>query len=297
MHQKHVLLIDGMALLFRSFFATAISNQFMVNRHGNPTNAIQGFLRHSLTAIEQVKPTHVAVCWDMGQKTFRNEVYTEYKANRQEAPLELIPQFDLVKEIATHFSFANIGVKGYEADDCIGTIAKVANSETKVSIVSGDKDLLQLLTDHVEIWLVKKGYGEYDRFTHSRFQEEYGITPAQFIDVKGLMGDTSDGYPGVKGIGEKTAFKLIREHESIEGILENLHLLTPGQKKKIEADLDMLHLSRKLAAIHCEVPLPELYYNEWSGVPSAAGEIVDHHELKTVHRFLASYQAFTGERI
>ncbi|MGD7045385.1 5'-3' exonuclease [Jeotgalibacillus proteolyticus] len=296
MHQKHILLIDGMALLFRSFFATAISNQFMINRHGNPTNAIQGFLRHSLTAIEQVQPTHVTVCWDMGQQTFRNEVYEQYKANRQAAPIELIPQFDLVKEIAAHFSFANIGVSGYEADDCIGTIAQQADEETKISIVSGDKDLLQLLNDHVEVWLVKKGYGEYSRFTHSRFTDEYGITPSQFIDVKGLMGDTSDGYPGVKGIGEKTAFKLIRDHQSIDGIIENLHLLTPSQQKKIEMDMDMLHLSRKLAAIHCEVPLPEIMYNKWSGVPGAVHEVIDLHELKTVRRFLDSYSSFAGSQ-
>lgn len=291
MQQKHVLLIDGMALLFRSFFATAISNQFMINRHGNPTNAIQGFLRHSLTAIEQVNPTHVAVCWDMGKKTFRNEVYQDYKANRQAPPIELIPQFDLVKEIAAHFSFTNIGVSGYEADDCIGTIAKAADDSTKVSIVSGDKDLLQLLKGNVEIWLVKKGYGEYDRFDQNRFENEYGITPGQFIDVKGLMGDTSDGYPGVKGIGEKTAFKLIQEHQTIDGILENLHMLTPGQKKKIEADLDMLHLSRSLAAIHCEVPLPEEVYGEWLGVPHSVNEIIDLHELKSVHRFLVNYNS------
>ncbi|MEW9501853.1 5'-3' exonuclease [Jeotgalibacillus marinus] len=296
MQQKHILLIDGMALLFRSFFATAMTNQFMINRHGTPTNAIQGFIRHSLTAIQQVQPTHVAVCWDMGSKTFRNEVYQEYKANRQAPPSELIPQFDLVKEIASHFSFTNIGVTGYEADDCIGTIAKLADNSTKVSIVSGDKDLLQLLTKNVEIWLVKKGYGTYERFNEIRFVEEYGITPNQFIDVKGLMGDPSDGYPGVKGIGEKTAFKLIKEHETIDGILENLHAITPSQRKKIEEDLDMLHVSRNLAAIHCEVPLPDVLYGEWAGVPSTAQEIIDWHELKTVHRFLTSNTVHSGGR-
>jgi len=297
MQQKHVLLIDGMALLFRSFFATAISNQFMVNRHGNPTNAIQGFLRHSLTAIEQIKPTHVAVCWDMGQQTFRNEVYSEYKANRQAAPIELIPQFDLVKEIAAHFSFVNVGVKGFEADDCIGTIASSADESTKVSVVSGDKDLLQLLKPNVDIWLVKKGYGEYEQFTLTRFEEEYGITPNQFIDVKGLMGDPSDGYPGVKGVGEKTAFKLIREHQTIEGIIENLHTLTPSLQKKIEMDLEMLHLSRKLAAIHCEVPLPVKLYDQWLGVPEKVQDIVEHHELKTVRKFLGNYSVVDGYHI
>ncbi|KIL44152.1 5'-3' exonuclease [Jeotgalibacillus soli] len=294
--EKHILLIDGMALLFRSYFATAITGQFMVNSNGIPTNAIQGFLRHALTAINQIQPTHVAVCWDMGQKTFRNDLYNGYKANRQQPPVELIPQFDLVKEIAEKFSFVNIGLSGYEADDCIGTIAKSVHDSSKVTIVSGDKDLLQLLDDDIEIWLIKKGYGTYERFDRFRFMEEYEITPAQFIDVKALMGDPSDGFPGVKGIGEKTAFKLIREYSTIEGIIQNINKLTPSLAKKIEQDMEMLHLSRNLAAIHCEVPLEGLTtFGEWNGVPSFASAAIDEYELRAVKRFLSDRLDAAGD--
>ncbi|TFE03257.1 5'-3' exonuclease [Jeotgalibacillus sp. R-1-5s-1] len=283
---KHILLIDGMALLFRSFFATAITNQFMRNDNGTPTNGVQGFLRHSLTAIDLIKPTHVAVCWDMGKETFRNETFADYKANRNAPPEELIPQFDLVKEVAEKFSFHNIGVHGYEADDCIGTIAKKEAKHARISVVSGDKDLLQLLEPNIEIWLVQKGYGNYNRYTLGRFIEEYEITPEQFIDVKGLMGDPSDGYPGVKGIGEKTAYKLIKEFGSIDNLLQNKEKLTPGQKKKISEDEKMLHLSRQLAEIHCEVPLEKPFAKDWNGVSDRAIQVSDEYGLKTVKRFL-----------
>ncbi|WP_227395320.1 5'-3' exonuclease [Jeotgalibacillus aurantiacus] len=283
---KHILLIDGMALLFRSFFATAITNQFMRNENGTPTNGVQGFLRHSLTAIDLIKPTHVAVCWDMGKETFRNETFADYKANRNAPPEELIPQFDLVKEVAEKFSFHNIGVHGYEADDCIGTIAKKEAEHARISVVSGDKDLLQLLEPNIEIWLVQKGYGNYNRYTLDRFIEEYEITPEQFIDVKGLMGDPSDGYPGVKGIGEKTAYKLIKEFGSIDNLLQNKERLTPGQKKKISEDEKMLHLSRQLAEIHCEVPLEQPFAKDWNGVSEKAIQVSDEYGLKTVKRFL-----------
>ncbi|MDZ5711963.1 5'-3' exonuclease [Jeotgalibacillus haloalkalitolerans] len=282
---KHVLLIDGMALLFRSFFATAVSNQFMYNHNGTPTNGVQGFIKHTLTAAEIIKPTHVAICWDMGKDTFRNEEFSLYKANRNAPPEELIPQFDLVKEVADHLSFHNIGVKGYEADDCIGTIAKM-ETDSKVSIVSGDKDLLQLLAPNVDVWLIKKGFGTYETYNLDRFLSEYEITPKQFIDVKGLMGDTSDGYPGVKGIGEKTAFKLIKEFGSIEGILENIDRLTPGQRNKITQDQEMLHLSRKLAEIHCEVPLDNPTIKDWNGLPDHAISVVDQFGLRSVKKYM-----------
>ncbi|WP_335869651.1 5'-3' exonuclease [Bacillus sp. 2205SS5-2] len=288
--KQNVLLIDGMALLFRSFFATAMTGQFMMNSKGTPTNAVQGFVKHSLLAIDYVKPTHVAVCWDMGANTFRNELYDGYKANRDAPPVELHPQFDLAKETATAFTLPNIGLAGYEADDCIGTIAKSLSSENKVSILSGDHDLLQLLEENIDVHILQKGFGNYKTFTEQSFIEEKGITPLQFIDVKGLMGDSSDGYPGVKGIGEKTAIKLIQEYTDIEGILANLEKLTPGQRKKIENDLEMLKLSRTLAEIHCEVPVtfsPE--ESVWSGITEETQIFLDEHELRSIKRFLIQH--------
>jgi 5'-3' exonuclease len=284
---EHLLLIDGMALLFRSFFATAMTGQFMMNSKGMPTNGVQGFMKHLLMAVEHINPTHVLVCWDMGSSTFRNDMYEGYKANRDAPPVELIPQFDLAKQVAEGFNLSNVGVVGFEADDCIGTIAKAHASERKVSVLSGDQDLLQLLDDNIEIILLKKGFGNYKTFTKELFIEEKGITPTQFIDVKALMGDSSDGYPGVKGIGEKTAIKLIQQYDSIDGILENLSKLTPSQQKKIETDLDMLHLSRKLAEIHCEVPLTISIENcLWRKIADEAFSMIDELELKALRRYL-----------
>lgn len=256
MENKHnVLLIDGMALLFRSFYATAMSGYFMVNSKGLPTNAVHGFVKHMMTAINTFNPTHVVCCWDMGSSTFRTEMFSDYKGNRGEAPVELIPQFDLVKEVVESFDIPNIGLAGYEADDCIGTLANYYSSDAHVSILTGDQDILQLLDESVTVILLKKGFGNYGVYKPDIFFEEKGISPKQMVDLKALMGDPSDNYPGVRGIGEKTALKLLQQYGSIEGILENLPSLSKGHRSKIEEDLEMLHLSRKLAAIHCEVPV------------------------------------------
>jgi len=250
-----LMLVDGMALLFRAFYATAVTGQFMINSKGIPTNGIHGFVKHLFTAVSSFKPTHLAVCWDMGSKTFRTELFAEYKGNRGEAPVELIPQFDLVKEVVASFDIPNIGLEGYEADDCIGTIANQMKDHAHVSILTGDQDILQLLDDSISVILLKKGYGNYFVHTPQTFFAEKGITPRQMIDLKALMGDTSDNYPGVRGIGEKTALKLLHEFEHVEGIISNLDRLTKSNKAKIEQDLDMLHLSRMLAEIKCDVPV------------------------------------------
>lgn len=250
-----ILLIDGMALLFRHFYATSLHNQFMRTSTGMPTNGVQGFVRHVFTAINEIAPTHVAVCWDMGKATFRNEMFDGYKQNRPAPPEELIPQFDFVKEVSNKFGFVNIGVQNYEADDVIGTLAHQYSNDHQIYIITGDRDILQCINPNVEIWLTKKGFNIYNRYTLDRFQSEYGLNPKQLIDVKAFMGDTADGYPGVKGIGEKTAIKLIQNHGSVESVINALDELTPGQRKKIEADMDNLKLSKSLAEIHTEVPL------------------------------------------
>ncbi|MBF0813879.1 MULTISPECIES: 5'-3' exonuclease [Staphylococcus] len=252
---KKILLIDGMALLFRHFFATSLHKQFMRNSSGTPTNGVQGFIRHVFTAINEIQPTHVAVCWDMGKSTFRNDMFDGYKQNRPAPPDELIPQFDYVKEVSNQFGFVNIGVQNFEADDVIGTLAEAYSEQNQVYIVTGDRDILQCINPNVEIWLTKKGFNIYNRYTLNRFQSEYGLNPSQLVDVKAFMGDTADGYSGVKGIGEKTAIKLIQNHGSVESVIAALEQLTPGQRNKIEADMDNLKLSKTLAKIHTEVPL------------------------------------------
>ncbi|MBB5323150.1 5'-3' exonuclease [Anoxybacillus tepidamans] len=264
MGREHLLLIDGMALLFRSFYATA--PRWMMNSRGVPTNAVYGVVKQIEAATNVLQPTHVVCCWDMGSTTFRTEWFPDYKANRGEPPHELIPQFDLAKEAVAMLGIPNIGVLGAEADDCIGSLVKQYRDEMRISIMTGDRDLFQLLSEHVTVYLLAKGIGNYEAYTLERFIKEKGIQPQQLIDVKALMGDASDNYPGVRGIGEKQAFKLIQQYGSIEGIMENLANLTKAQQQKITEHLDLLHLSRKLATIHCDIPLHlRLDEAKWDG--------------------------------
>lgn len=255
MTKPHLMIIDGMALLFRSFFASAAMNQFIRLDDGTPSNGVQGFVRHVLTAQNLMKPTHLAVCWDMGAHTFRNDLYEGYKANRPAPPEEMLPQFDMAKEVSAMIGWQNFGTAGLEADDLIGSMIEKWKDEAQITVISGDKDLLQLLNPSTTIAFTKKGYTEYDVYTESRFIEEYGILPKQFAEVKAFMGDSSDGYPGVKGIGPKTALQLIQSHGSIDGVLAALPTLKPGQRIKISENEQMLRLSHQLATIDCSASI------------------------------------------
>lgn len=248
-NKPHLLVVDGMALLFRSFFATSAMGQYLRLEDGTPTNGVQGFARHVLTAQSLMKPTHLAVCWDMGMQTFRNELFDGYKANRPAPPEEMLPQFDMAKEVSEMIGWKNFGEVGMEADDTIGSMIEKWKDDADITVISGDKDLLQLLNPTTKIAFTKKGYTEYDVYTEERFKEEYNIDPHQFAYVKAFMGDSSDGYPGVKGIGPKTALQLIQNYGTIDGVLENLELLKPAQRTKITENVDMLKLSHKLATI------------------------------------------------
>lgn len=256
-NKPHILVVDGMALLFRSFFATAHSGQFFRNAEDIPTNGVQGFARHTMSAISIFQPTHLAICWDMGSKTFRNELFSDYKAHRPAPAPELVPQFDMAREVSEALGWKSYGIKNMEADDLIGSLVENWKDEAKLTVVSGDKDLLQLLKPDVSIALTKKGFTQYDEYDEARFIEEYGITPAQFIDLKAFTGDSSDGYPGVKGIGPKTALKLIQQYGSVEGVLAAREELTAGVQKKLATDEEMLMISRELATIHCEITLDD----------------------------------------
>lgn len=266
--KPHLLIVDGMALLFRSFFASAAMGHYIRLEDGTPTNGVQGFARHVLTAQSLMKPTHLAVCWDMGAQTFRNELFDGYKANRPAPPEEMHPQFDMAKEVSELIGWQNFGEVGMEADDTIGSMVEKWKEDAEITIISGDKDLLQLLNPSTKIAFTKKGYTEYDVYTESRFKEEYEIEPYQFADVKAFMGDSSDGYPGVKGIGPKTALQLIQNFGSIEGVLSNIDALKPAQRTKINEHVEMLKLSHQLAKISRDVPiqaqLDELLINDYS---------------------------------
>lgn len=250
-----------MALLFRSFFASAAMGHFIRLKDGTPTNGAQGFVRHVLTAQSIMQPTHLAVCWDMGAHTFRNELFDGYKANRPAPPEEMLPQFDMAKNLSEQIGWQNFGVQGMEADDVIGSMITKWQDEADITVISGDKDLLQLLNPSTQIAFMKKGYTEYDVYTHTRFLEEYGIEPMQFAQVKAFMGDASDGYPGVKGIGPKQALTLIQTYGSIENVLASIEELKPGQRTKIQDSLDMLRLSHELATIQSNVPIEADFTN------------------------------------
>ncbi|MFC5528594.1 5'-3' exonuclease [Cohnella yongneupensis] len=254
-NRNKVLLVDGMALLFRAFYATSYTGYIRKTSAGLPTNAIYGFIQYFSDALNEFKPSHVICCWDMGSKTFRTEQFPEYKGNRGEPPLELIPQFDLVKEVLGDMGIVNVGIHGYEADDCIGTLAKGLCNESEFYVLTGDHDMLQLVSENIKVVIMNKGKSNYTVYDLETLFALKQLTPLQVIDLKGFMGDTSDNYPGVKGIGEKTALKLLNDYKSVEGVLENLDLLPKGVRSKIEANIDMLHLSRDLATIRLDAPV------------------------------------------
>lgn len=249
------MLVDGMALLFRGFFSTSFRGNFMYTKDNVPTNGVHQFLRYFLHAVHTYEPTHVVCLWDMGSKTFRTELFDQYKGDRPPPPEELVPQFHIVREVVDAFDIPNIGIENYEADDCIGTIAKQYKHDYEVTVLSGDHDLLQLVDDHVQVAIMKKGIGNYELYTKENFYEKVGLHAEQIIDFKGLMGDSSDNYPGVKGIGEKTALKLMREYETVENLLECIDDLPNGTRNRLTEHKDMLFLSQKLAEIDCAVPL------------------------------------------
>ncbi len=285
--KPHVLVIDGMALLFRSFFATAMSGNYFKNDKGIPTNAVQGFARHVLAAQNLMQPTHMAVCWDKGMLTFRNELYDGYKANRPKPADELIPQFDMAQELSEHLGWMNFGIAGMEADDTIASITHKWKDDARFTIVSGDKDLLQLLDPSTEIAFTKKGFSIYDMYNESRFYDEYGISPLLFPDVKAFMGDSSDGYAGVKGIGPKTALQLVQTYGTVDKVLEALPLLKAGQRTKIETDLEMLKLSKELATIRRDVPIgAELEHLVLKEIPSAKHDFLYEHGYTILARQL-----------
>ncbi|REE57583.1 5'-3' exonuclease [Paenibacillus taihuensis] len=284
---RKVLLVDGMAILFRAFYATSYTGYIRKTKAGLPTNAVYGFIQYFFDAINTFKPTHVVCCWDMGSKTFRTEQFADYKGNRGEAPLELIPQFDLVKEVTEAMGIQNIGVVGFEADDCLGTLASQLSTDSEVFILTGDHDMLQLVSETVKVVIMKKGKLNYAVYDPAVLLEEKQLTPPQVIDLKGFMGDTSDNYPGVKGIGEKTALKLIQEYQSIEGVLLNLEKLPKGVRSKIEADLDMLHLSRDLATIRINAPVScELHTCTWHITKEIAAQKFEELEFGALVKIL-----------
>lgn len=254
MNEKKVLVIDGNSILNRAFYGI----RALSTRDGQPTNAIYGLINIVSRHFEAISPDVAVMAFDLKAPTFRHKMYDEYKAGRRPAPEELIAQFDLAKQCARALGFHVLEMEGYEADDILGTIAtKATHLGMDCYVVTGDRDALQLIDPHVHILLATNN--DTIDYTEQVFFEKYGVMPSQFVDVKALMGDTSDHIPGVPGIGEKTALKLIADYGSLDGVYEALPeaKLTPSVKAKLEAGKDSAYMSQKLARICREVPLDE----------------------------------------
>ena len=261
---KRLIMIDGNNLLFRSYYATAYSGNFMKNSKNFPTNAIYGLVNMINKILEEEKPNYVIVAFDRG-KTFRHEKYENYKGGRIETPDELKKQFPIAKEVISAMGLKWYDIDNYEADDIIGTFSTYCDKEDiKGTIISSDKDLLQLINEDVDVKLLKSG-GESIRYNEETFEKDYGIKPINIIDLKALMGDSSDNIPGVKGIGEKGALKLLQEYKTLDGIYENIDEIKGKTKEKLENDKSNAYFSYELATIYKEVPLEinldDTYYN------------------------------------
>ena len=249
-----VILVDGNNLLFRSYYATAYSGNFMKNSKGFPTNALYGFVNMINKIINDENPEYMLVAFDKG-KTFRHDKYADYKAGRIQMPDELKMQFPIAKEILTNLGIKWFEIENYEADDIIGTLAKMIDEtdEYKGLIVSSDKDLLQLISDKVTMKMLKSK--DYVMMTEETFFDIYGLTPDKMIDIKALQGDSSDNIPGVKGIGEKTALKLLQDYGSLEGVYDNISYIKGATATKLINGREKAFESKDLATIYKEVPL------------------------------------------
>lgn len=251
---KKLVLIDGNNLMFRSYYATAYSNNLMKNSKNFPTNALYGFVQMINKIINEENPEYMAVCFDIG-KNFRKKEYSFYKEGRQTTPDELKEQMPVARKILDAMGIKYLEMEPYEADDIIGTISQLTENDKDFAsvIISSDKDLLQLISDETEMKLLKQT--GFIRYNHESFLNDYKIEPIRIIDLKALMGDSSDNIPGVKGIGEKTALKLLQEYGSLENIYDNINNITGKTKEKLENDKEMAFISKKIATIYRDVPL------------------------------------------
>ena len=250
--ENTLIIIDGNSIINRAFYALPD----MSNSDGLKTNAIFGFVRMMFKIIEDYQPTHMSVAFDKKSPTFRHKQYADYKAGRKKMPDELGQQLEPLKELLDKFNINRLELAGYEADDIIGTVAKLGEENNfKVYIVTGDKDAIQLASHKTTTLITKKGVGEVEEYNYDSVVERYEMTPTQFIDLKGLMGDKSDNIPGVPGVGEKTGIKLLKQYSTIENLIEHTDELKGSIKKKIEENKELALMSKELATIITNVPL------------------------------------------
>jgi DNA polymerase I len=253
MEKKKLVLIDGNSIAYRAFFALPLLN----NDKGVHTNAVYGFTMMLNKIMEDEKPTHILVAFDAGKTTFRHATFGEYKGGRQKTPPELSEQFPFIRELLDAYGIQRYELENYEADDIIGTLALSAEKEGyEIKVISGDKDLTQLSSEHTTVGITRKGITDIEEYTPAHVMEKYGLSPEQIIDMKGLMGDPSDNIPGVPGVGEKTAIKLLKEFSTVENLLESIDQVTGSKlKEKLEEFKDQAVMSKQLATIERHAPV------------------------------------------
>ncbi|PCN45049.1 DNA polymerase I [Brevibacillus laterosporus] len=250
---SHFVLIDGNSIANRAFYALPL----LSTSQGLHTNAVLGFTTMLLKVIDEMKPTHILVAFDAGKVVFRHSEYTEYKGGRAKTPSELSEQFPLIRELLDAFSIKRFELEGYEADDIIGTLTLRAEEEQiKTTVITGDKDMLQLVSPYVSTAITRKGISEIELYSTEEIFEKYGLKPEQIIDLKGLMGDSSDNIPGVPGVGEKTALKLLHQFSSVEEVLANIEQVS-GKKlqENLRNNVEQAKMSKSLATIMRDIPV------------------------------------------
>ncbi|WP_278832572.1 5'-3' exonuclease, partial [Mitsuokella multacida] len=283
--QKRFLVLDGSSLIFRAFYALPPD---LSDSHGQPTGAIFGFSNMLTKLIAEQQPDLMALAFDKSRHTFRTERYADYKGTRDKTPEELLSQFPLLREFAANMGIPFLEKDNYEADDIIGTLATQAAAEGyDVRIVTGDRDALQLVRPNLRVLLTKKGISELKDYDTAAFEEEYGFEPVKLIDLKGLMGDTSDNIPGIPGVGPKTASKLLLAYGSVENVLARVEDVSGKKlKERLMEYADQARLSKELATIELHVPEIEFVEADYRIQPDMEKmqAFCDAHELRAVWR-------------
>lgn len=253
MTKQKMLLLDGNSLAYRAFYALPL----LTNDQGVHTNAVYGFAMMLEKILKEEKPTHMLVAWDAGKTTFRHSTYKEYKGGRQKTPPELSEQFPYIRKMLEAYNIRQYELESYEADDIIGTLSReAAQTGVETVVITGDKDLTQLADDAVTVFITRKGMTDIEAYTPDHVMEKYGLKPEQIIDMKGLMGDASDNIPGVPGVGEKTAIKLLKQFGTVEAVYEGIDEVSGKKlKEKLTENEELAKISKQLATINTESPI------------------------------------------